>query len=226
MDILQWAKEHPWMAGALTLGAIFVLLWLLGFFGSSSSSSTSSNSNNLAAAYYSAEAAQTTAGTQLQMATEAYGAQTAQDQIQANAATAIASTQANMYTTIGQQNTGASTTINAQNTAAEQAYYNDQLLATENSNNDAAATAATEANFNYNATVAQANAGIMSSYISSVLPQAISYTGGAAAFDLPGVGGQTMMGSVNTQGLANINDLVAQGYTLAQAQYLTGVSGV
>lgn len=135
-DVLAWAEEHPWLAGGLTLGVVFLLLWLLGFF--SSSSSASSGTNNLAAAYYAAEAAQTTAATNLQMATVQYGNQTAQAQIQANAATAIAATQ---Y--------GAATTINGQNASVATALGNDQLIATQNSNDDALAAANTAASYAY-----------------------------------------------------------------------------
>lgn len=137
-DVLHWAEEHPWLAGGLTLGVVFLLLWLLGFF--SSSSSASSGTNNLAAAYYNAEAAQTTAATQLQMATVMYGNQTAQTQIQANAAQAIAATQYGAATTINGQNATAATTIS--NTGN-----NDQLLATINSNNDALSAANTAASY-------------------------------------------------------------------------------
>jgi hypothetical protein len=139
-NVLHWAEEHPWVAGGVTLGAVFLLLWLFGFFGSSSSASSSGS--NLAAAYYAAEAAQTTASTQLQMATVAYGNQTAQTQIQANAAEAIATTQAGAATTINGQNTGAAMTINGQNTGAAQTIAGIQgnTAATINAQNTAAAT--------------------------------------------------------------------------------------
>jgi hypothetical protein len=176
-NVLHWAEEHPYWAGGITLGLVFLLLWLFGFFGSSSSSSSSGQSN-LAAAYYAAEAAQTTAATQLQMATVAYGNQTAQVGLQANAAEAIAQTQANAATTINGQNTGAAMTINQQNASLGQTVSNnqvsiaawaaqtaiaqssDQLQAAINSQNDAASTAAAQAQYGYLTTQAGYNAQI------------------------------------------------------------------
>jgi hypothetical protein len=126
-NVLHWAEEHPWLAGGISLGIVLLVLWLLGFFSSSSTSQTSdTGQSNLAAAYYAAEAAQTTAATQLQMATVQYGAQTAIDAQDDNAAVAIAGTQANMYSTLGQQNASTETALG-----------NDQLLASDNANDDA-----------------------------------------------------------------------------------------
>lgn len=217
MEILEWAKQHPWAAGLLTLGAVFILLWLLGFFGSSSSSSTSSSGNNLAAAYYAAEAAQTTAGTQLQMATEYYTNQTAQDQIQATAAQGIATTQANMYTTIGQQNASASTTINAQDNATAAAYYNDQLLASENSANDAVQTANLNDIYNTQVATAGYNASILNNYISTILPL---YGGGQATYNIPGIGAGNEFAQA---GVSTPQSLEAIGYTPSGAAQLLGV---
>lgn len=211
MEILEWAKQHPWAAGLLTLGAVFILLWLLGFFGSSSSSSTSSSGNNLASAYYAAEAAQTTAGTQLQMATEAYAAQTAQDQIQANAATGIATSQANMYTAIGQQNASTETALG-----------NDQLLASNNANDDALAQANTAASFAYQTAAAGYQANELNNYVNTVFPaeQAINAAAGGGGFVAA-----TPFGSfnINTGGFApSITGLESEGYTPAQADQLAG----
>lgn len=206
--VYEWAKEHPWMAGALTLGAIFILLWLLGFFGGSSSSTTSSNSNNLAAAYYQAEAAQTTAGTQLQMATEAYAAQTAQDQIQATAAQGIATTQANMYTTIGGQNASTTTALGY-----------DQLLATNNANADAQATALGEANFAYQTALSNNATAYLTNYNSTVFAPAYAAGGGANLLATTPYGVINMGGQVATP-----NSLAAVGYTPAQINQLLGVA--
>lgn len=206
--VYEWAKQHPWAAGLLTLGAIFILLWLLGFFGGSSSATTSSNSNNLAAAYYNAEAAQTTAGTQLQMATEYYTNQTAQDQIQANAAQGIAQTQANMYTTIGGQNAGVETALG-----------NDQLLASNNANNDALAATQATAYFNNQAATTAANASEVNTLLGSgIIPQELNYSGGVAAFSLPGAG--TL--NFTTGAIPNINDLLTMGYSPAEANQIAG----
>ena len=183
-DVLGCVEAHPWLAALLGLGGLLILLWLLGFFSGSSSSSSSGNS--LAAAYYNAEAAQTTAGTQLQMATEMYTNQTAQAQIQANGAEAIASTQAGMYTTLGQQNAGVATALG-----------NDQLLASNNSNDDALAASNTAALYGYQTAQAGYNASIANNYISNVLPGELALSGGSATTQLPGysapfsVGGAT-----------------------------------
>lgn len=207
--VYEWAKQHPWAAGLLTLGAIFILLWLLGFFGSSSSSTTSSNSNNLAAAYYQAEAAQTTAGTQLQMATEAYAAQTAQDQIQATAATGIATTQANMYTTIGGQNAGVETALG-----------NDQLLASDNANDDALAASNTAANFAYQTAAGANQAGLMTTFMNSIVNPELQLTGGLASGNIAGLGQFSIMPNV---GVPNILALEQQGYTSAGAAAIAGM---
>lgn len=207
-NALSWIEEHPWLAGAIGLGGLLILLWLLGFF-SSSTSQTSSN-NGLAAAYYNAEAAQTTAGTQLQMATEAYAAQTAQDQIQANGAEAIASTTAGMYTTIGQQNASTTTALG-----------NDQLLASENSNNDALAASNTAAMYGYQTAQAGYQAANFQTVLNTIAPQELAAYGGNANFvgsALPGGGFNVNLGQVwNAQGLLN------QGYTPAGVAQITGL---
>jgi len=191
-NFIKYAEAHPWLVGGLSLGAVLILLWLFGFFGSSSSSSSSSSGNNLAAAYYAAEAAQTTAGTQLQMATVAYGAQTAQDQIQATAAQGIAATQATMYTTLGQQQTGVA--INNSN---------DALTAS----NTAASYAAQTAQAGYNAQT-------LNSLYSNVINPELQLTGGTfATTGLPGIGEV----SIGPGGVASPNQLIAQGYTPGQA---------
>lgn len=87
--IWEWAKRNPWIAGIAVFGIGILVLWLLGYIGGGKSSSADSaaasqqqTQQNLAAAYYAAEAAQSTAGTQLQMteandqaAVDIYGAQ-------------------------------------------------------------------------------------------------------------------------------------------------------
>lgn len=188
-NLLHWAEEHPWLAGGATLGVGLLLLWLLGFF-SSGSASTSSNGNSLAAAYYNAEAAQTTSATQLQMATVAYGNQTAQAQIQANGAIAIANAQTGAATTINGQNASAATSINASNNSAavqlgsynstvQQALGYDSLQATINSNADALATAQTTGYYNAQAAANAATGSEISSYLNSIAPAELAATGGS-----------------------------------------------
>jgi len=205
---MHYAEEHPWLVGALTLGAVFILLWLFGFFGGSSQSNSSGT--NLAASYYAAEAAQTTAATNLQMATVAYGAQTAQTQIQATAAQGIAATQA-----------GAATTINGQNAGVATALGTDQLLATENSNDDALQAANTQAYYNYQTGVAHDNAVNFGTWIGTVVPAEIAKTGGIVVSDsgIPGYGTSVVNPPATPAGL------VASGYTPAQADYALNLPG-
>jgi hypothetical protein len=158
-EITSWIEDHPYATGGIVIVGGLALLWLFGFFGSSSTASADTSGNNLAAAYYSAEAAQATAGTQLQMATVAYGNQTAQVQAQANAAEAIASTQANMYTTLG-----------SQTSSTAQLMYNDQLLSSQTNANDALNAANTNANYQYLTSVAGDQAQQYGDYAGMIIP--------------------------------------------------------
>lgn len=211
-NVVNWVEKNPWLAGIIGIGGVLILLWLFGFF--SSSTSQTSSSNGLAAAYYNAEAAQTTAGTQLQMATEAYAAQTAQDQIQATGAESIAQTQANMYTTLGQQNAGTTTALG-----------NDQLLASENSNNDALSASQIAGSYALQTAQAGYNAGVLNNFISNVMPQELAFTGSSTILGLPGAG-DIQIGPV--AGPVNINTLEAAGYSPAGAAQIANVplSGV
>lgn len=208
-DAMSWIEAHPWLAAALGLGGVLILLWLLGFFGSSSTSSSNTSSNNLASAYYAAEAAQTTAGTQLNIATVEANSQDALATTQANAATAIAATQAGMYTTLGQQNASTTTALG-----------NDQLLASNNSNDDALAAANTAAAYGYQTAVAANNASVLSSYLNNVVPTAMTYGGG---FNQAYLG--TGIGDVSfapTSTYASPTQLYAQGYTQAGVAAIEG----
>lgn len=167
MDVMDWAEKNPWLAGGIVFGGGLAVLWLLGFF--SSGSSSNSGANNMAAAYYAAEAAQATAGTQLQMATVSATNQTAQVQAQANAAEAIATAQ---Y--------GAATTINGQNASATTALGNDQLLASVNNSNNVAAT-----------TRFQITNTTLADYINSILAPEVAATGGLYTGSIAGLPGTT-----------------------------------
>lgn len=208
-NVLEWVEKNPWLAAIIGIGGVLIIMWLLGFFSSSSSSTSSSNQGtNLAAAYYNAEAAQTTAGTQLQMATEYYTNQTAQAQIQANGAEAIASTQAGMYTTLGQQNASTTTALG-----------NDQLLASENSNDDALNASNTAAMYGYQTANAGYNASIWNTAMGTVIPQELALSGGYGNFALPGYGAAT----VNTGVGITPNILESQGFTPTGAAQLYGL---
>lgn len=122
-DVTSWASKHPYATGGIVFGVGLVLLWWFGFFSSSSggAAGASSGDTNMAAAYYGAEAAQLTAGTQLQLATVQAGAATAQTQLQADAAVKIQNSQDTTAAAIAATQFGSASTINGQNTAAAEA---------------------------------------------------------------------------------------------------------
>ena len=125
--IQGWAEDHPLGTAAIIIGGGLALLYFLGFFSKSSGGGASSAGNpGLAQAYYAAEAAQTAAGTQLQIAQTATAAQTAQAQIAAQAAT-----------TINAQNTAASTHIADTNASvtSQANWFSSQLASSEISQN-------------------------------------------------------------------------------------------
>lgn len=98
MDPVKWAEAHPVETALIIFGGGLAILYVFGAFGSGSTAAT--GSGNLAAAYYAAEAAQTTAGTDLQLATVQANAATDQAQIQANGAVAIANAQTTAATNV------------------------------------------------------------------------------------------------------------------------------
>lgn len=160
MDAVKWAEDNPVATGGIILIGGLGLLWLLGFFSSTSSTSGSNDAQtNMAAAYYAAEAAQTTAGTQLQIATDTNQAQTAQVGLQTAAAVAI-----------NQANQDSATTI--QTTQA-----NDALAASNNANA-----------FAYQTAVSGNQANEIMSALQTVVPTELAYGQGQANFYLPGVG--------------------------------------
>ena len=167
--VIHWAEEHPAYAGAIVFVGGLALLWFLGYLGPSSSSSNQANNQQqqaaiteqqLATAYYAAEAAQSTAGTELQLA-----------QVNDQAAVNIA----------GGQNQAA-VAINAANNTTQQLGYttagglgttqaNDALAASENANQYSAAVAQTYANAaNYN------------TLFNTTIPYELALTGGAPTY--------------------------------------------
>ena len=181
-SIGKWIEEHPYATGGIVFGGGLVLLWAFGYLGGGSSSSAQSGTSNLAAAYYAAEAAQTTAGTQLQMATVQSNAAQGIATTQANAAVAINQAQSDMATTLGQQNANASVWIN-------QANSDNALLATQSNNNSALATVQTNAAYANATNTTNVNAGILSTFLNTIVPQELALTGGVGAGAvLPGIG--------------------------------------
>lgn len=103
--IWEWAKRNPWIAGIAVFGVGLIILWALGYLGGGSSASANQGQQseaqtqqNLAAAYYAAEAAQATAGTQLQLA-----------QVNDTAAVNIANAQDSAYVAIDSADNTAAT---------------------------------------------------------------------------------------------------------------------
>jgi hypothetical protein len=197
--ITSWVEEHPTESIVIGLGGTLALLWLLGFF-SSSSSNSNAGASNLAAAYYAAEAQQAVVGGQIQIATIGAAASTRQNADNANAAVAI-----------NAANTTAATTINGQNADASVQIGNQGLLATYS--NNSALVQDTASNNATAATIAANNnqTSLLSSAINTVIPAEIAaHMGG---FSIPGLIGWGQ----GTGQPYNVNDLMAQGYTQAQA---------
>lgn len=232
---VEYAKEHPYIVGVGVFGGGLLILWWLGYF---SSSKADAGVANMAAAYYSAEAQQAVVGGQLQMATVQAAAQTAGQQIQANAALGIAQANdsrdiavaASMYNANVQEADLAAGSANyiagtqaayAYNTAVQQAN-----IAASSANY----IAGTQAAYAYNTAVAnnmyaymtnQTNqqASLATTAMQTIIPQEIAATGGYAAGNVPGLGAF----AVNTQGVYNVNQLISQGYTPQQAMQIAGV---
>jgi hypothetical protein len=202
-----WIEEHPYATGGIVFVGGLAVLWWLGYLGGSSGSSSASNgSANLAAAYYAAEAAQTTAGTQLQMETVADTNATAQVQIQANAATAINAANANASTLINGQNAGATVSLGEQDLLATQSN-NATSLATVNSNNA----------FAFQTQQEHDQATNLASLINGILPAELAATGGVGAVSL------TPGGAAVSSGWSNPNSLASQGFTQTQINTILGV---
>jgi hypothetical protein len=200
-EIGGWVEKHPYATGAIVFGGGLVLLWAFGYLGGSSSSSAETGTNNLAAAYYAAEAAQTTAGTQLQMATVAANSADAQTATQANAAVAINQANADMETTLGSQTTTAAQTL-----------YNDQLQSSITSANDTMAENNVNQAYLYQTTLAGNNAQETLAALNGILPQELALNPShMAALYIPGVGNFGVGGTTATP-----NDYAAAGYTAAE----------
>ena len=203
--VLKWVEENP--VPSVLIGGVVVLglLWMFGFFSATPAAASNTGQTNLAAAYYAAEAAQATAGTQLQLATVQATNQTAQVTAQANAAEAIAATQANMYTTLG-----------GQSVTSNQTLYNDELLTAQTNANDAVQENQTNAYYNNLNTTANANATILSSAFNTIVPQALSQSGYFSG-NIPGFGSLQVANTTATP-----NQLAAVGYTPAQIAAIYG----
>jgi len=168
-EVIEWAEKHPAYAGAIVFVGGLGLLWFLGYLGPSSSSSNQANNQaqtaatteqQLATAYYAAEAAQSTAGTQLQLAQ--VNDQAAVNIAGGNNQAAIAMNAANNTT----QQLGYTTYGNLGTTQA-----NDALAASNNGNAYAYQTAAAaDQAANYN------------TLFSTTIPYELALTGGAPTY--------------------------------------------
>jgi hypothetical protein len=162
--VFAWIEAHPAEAGIIGVGGVVVIMWMLGFF-SSSSSSSNSGASNMAAAYYAAEAQQAVVGGQIQVAN-----------IQATASTAQALAGDTAAVSINKAQTKAATTINGQNSNASVAM---------NASNNATAATITQSNN---------NAGIMASWINSILPAEINAYGASGFVTSTPLGGSYQSG--------------------------------
>jgi hypothetical protein len=171
-EAVNWAEEHPWATGAIVFGGGLLVLWWLGVFGGTTQSN--SGQSNSAAAFYAAEAAQTQAGTQLQLATVQSAAQTAQAQIQASTAAQIAQTQADAQTTLGQQTAGTLVALGQQ-----------QALTAQTTAYDAMQTQNTTSYLNYLTAVEGIHANAFADYVNTVVPGELARTNGAFTGSTP-----------------------------------------
>jgi hypothetical protein len=234
--------QHPYLTGgAIVVGGLGIL-WIFGFFDKSAAASADTGQTNMAAAYYAAEAAQAAAGAQIQGISLQTTAATAQTKIAADAAVAINDANTGSATLINAQNTGsantiaglttgAATNINAQNVTGATtiagfgrdvslAGISGQIQQTQ-INTDAATSQIVSNNQTaQNVATIGANAGALMTALRTVIPQEIATTGGTAGIQLPG---QRI--DVGFDSPPNINDLVAEGFTNAQALTFAGLGG-
>lgn len=201
-ELEAWVEANPGKSILIGGGLLILLLWLFGFF-SSSAPAQDNSGQSLAAAYYAAEAQQAVVGGQVQQATIASQAATAQTLITSQTAQAINATNAQAATTINQSNN---------NTLSDVA--SKQLTLGEN--NNATLLAGLQSN---NATLlAQNDAAIQGAEtitaLNTIIPQELAISGGFGNFQLPGLGGKGFNQlSVNTGGGAsNPASLEAVGY--------------
>jgi hypothetical protein len=197
-EIMAWAEKHPLPAGAITFGLGLLVLWWMGVIGSSGTAADQTNSaaqqtqQNLATAYYAAEAANATAGTQLQLATVQADAATNINQFNDQAAVAINAAQQQT------QQLGVTTEGQVANTE-----YNDMLQA----NN-------VNSQYAYNTAVATGQAANYNTLLSTTIPYELALTGNS---NLYGNFAGTTYG-LNTGGLSPVYGLgyPVQGPLLTQ----------
>jgi len=168
-EIIEWAEKHPAYAGAIVFVGGLAILYFLGYLGPSSSSSNNANNQaqtaaiteqQLATAYYAAEAAQSTAGTQLQLA-----------QVNDQAAVNIAG-----------GNDNAAVAINAANNVSQQLGYTTAGNLGTTQANDALAASNNGNAYAYQTAQAMYNAGNYNTLFGTTIPYELALTGGAPVY--------------------------------------------
>lgn len=187
---IAYAEEHPYIAGAVVFGGGLVLLWALGYLGGGSSTTSSADAatQSMAAAYYAAEAAQTQAGTALNIATVQANAQTQGALIQAQGAVAINQSNNTAATSIASSmyNADMQDTASANAAATQQAQYAAQTAQVQA--NDAMNTANLQALYNKQTAIAGDNAQSLQTAMNTIIPQELALTSGTS-FNM-GIGNQ------------------------------------
>lgn len=218
---VHWVEAHPLESLLIGGGSVLVIAWALGAF-SGGGSGANAGASNLASAYYAAEAQQAVVGGQIQQATIAAAASTAQTGINANAAVAINAANQNAATTINGQNVGAATTINGQQIALGIQQSADALQATY-SNNGAAVAENAANNASAQAIAANNNqSSLWSIILGKLLPQEMaqaSATGSTAQLTIPGFGSFAS----TPVSVWDFNALANAGYSPAQIKQVTGI---
>jgi hypothetical protein len=227
--MVAWVEEHPTESIVIGGGGVLLLMWFFGFF---SGSSSSNGSTNLASAYYAAEAQQAVVGGQIQMATIAAAAQTAQAQLNDNAATAIGAANDAAAIAVNGQNASSAATINQSNNDAANyqaslsagvatAQANDQLLATYSNNATSAANVASNNWLSYTNNHDNNTTSLLALAMNTIIPTDQKNNAGGAVFNIPGFGGVGIGTDVNT-----VAYLTSAGFTPAQATNILRSRGI
>lgn len=170
--VASFAEDHPVGTGVTVFVGGVLILYMLGYIGGSSTAT--SNDSNAAAAYYNAAAAQTVAGTQLQIAQAGSVAQTAQARIAADAAVKINAAQV-----------AGAAAMNASNNAAVVAETNTTVGGQVQTAQIVGNTAAYEAQQETTRGLAASQNSLLQSIFGMIIPSELAH-GGIAQFTVPG----------------------------------------
>lgn len=215
---IEWAKEHPYATGAIVFGGGLVLLWALGYLGGGSSSANSGQTN-MAAAYYAAEAAQATAGTQLNIAQTQADAAVKIQQIQGDSAVSINAANATASTTIAGSQYDAAKVIGLAGYQAQTAIAGYQAQTAQAQSKDALAAVQSTNAYNYATALSNNQASELINAMNNLVAPEAASQGGWADVQLPAGLGEFNLGPAFT----TPNSMAQQGYTPAQIQsYFNG----